>query len=63
MFEALRVLGINDAALMALVDDSPAGAVAARNAGARGIALSVTGAAASSDASATVGSLGELVGR
>jgi len=63
VFEALRVLGINDAALMALVDDSPAGAVAARNAGARGIALSVAGAAASSDASATVASLSELVGR
>ena len=60
LFEVVQQLGLASASDVVLVDDSPAGSTAARNAGATGIALHVSGHAAGSDASATVHSLDEL---
>lgn len=61
IFEAMQRLGIDDAASLALVDDSPAGSEAARNAGAIGISLATPGAAPSTSARASVRTLDELV--
>ena len=60
VFEVMQQLGINDASHLALIDDSPPGATAARNAGACGIALEVAGAASSSEASAILRSLRDI---
>lgn len=60
VFEAVQGLGLDSASDIVLVDDSPAGATAARNAGATGIALAVPGHAASPHAVATVRMLDEL---
>lgn len=60
IFDVLQRLGIDDAADLALIDDSPAGATAARNAGAVGVALAVAGQPAGSDAQAVLGGLDEI---
>ncbi len=59
LFEVQRVLGITDAAHIVLVDDCPAGAAAATNAGARSIALLVAGTPAPKS-DAMIASLSEL---
>lgn len=60
IYEATRRLGLEQPSLLVMVDDSPAGATAARNAGARAMALEVPGAAASPDARVTLRSLDDL---
>jgi phosphonoacetaldehyde hydrolase len=60
IFEAVRQLGLADASGVAMIDDSPAGATAARNAGAIGIALDYPGQPSASDAVATLRSLDHL---
>ncbi len=60
IFEVMQRLGIADARDLALVDDSPAGAAAAHNAGAWAIALEVAGTAPPSEANALLHSLDEL---
>lgn len=45
IFEVVRQLGLTDASTLALIDDCPDGATAARNAGARSIGLQSEGAA------------------
>ncbi len=59
IFEASRRLGLERTEDLVLIDDSPAGASAARNAGARSIALTPSGASAS-DANATLRSLEDV---
>lgn len=60
IFDVLQRLGIDDASELALIDDSPAGATAARNAGAVGVALAVRGHPAGADAQAVLGGLDEV---
>ncbi len=60
IFEVMQQLGLEDPDALALIDDCPAGAAAARHAGARAIALEVAGEPASSDVLATVRSLSEI---
>ena len=62
VFEIVQQLGLTSASDVVLVDDSPAGSTAARNAGASGIALEVAGQKPGADAVATVRSLRELSG-
>ena len=59
IFEAMQQLGIDQASDLVLIDDSPAGAAAARNAGARSLALLADGLPVG-DAHATLRSLQEL---
>lgn len=63
IFDVLQKLGLATASELALVDDSPAGVTAARNAGVFGVALAVEGAPAGSDARAIIRSLDELASR
>lgn len=60
IFDVLQRLGIDDASELALIDDSPAGATAARNAGAVGVALAVRGHPAGADVQAVLGGLDEV---
>ena len=60
IYEAAQRLGVSDPSLLVMVDDSPAGATAARNAGARAMALEVPGAAPSPDARVTLRTLDDL---
>jgi HAD superfamily hydrolase (TIGR01509 family) len=60
IFDVLQRLGIDDASELALIDDSPAGATAARNAGAVGVALAVEGQPPGADARAVLGGLDEV---
>lgn len=60
IFDVLQRLGIANAAELAFIDDSPAGATAARNAGAVGVALAVRGHPAAPDAQAVLNGLDEI---
>ncbi|MFM7052813.1 MAG: HAD family hydrolase [Planctomycetota bacterium] len=60
IFDAMRQLGVNDSSRVLAVDDSPAGAAAAANAGAQAIALEVAGGALSPQAIGTVRSLDDI---
>lgn len=62
IFEVQRQLGLLAAADLVLIDDTPAGPLAARNAGARSIAFAPTGAP-SAEADAIMRSLSELAER
>ena len=60
IYEAVQRLGLADPSLLVMVDDNPIGATAARNAGARAMALEVPGAAPSQDARVTLRTLDDL---
>lgn len=61
IYEAVQRLGLADPSLLVMVDDNPIGATAARNAGARAMALDVPGTTAGADARVMIGSLDELL--
>lgn len=60
IFEAMQRLRLVDPTRVVAIDDSPAGMTAARNAGARRIALEVPGTSPGADAEVTLGSLDDL---
>ena len=60
IFEAVRRLGIASASELVLIDDSPAGSIAARNAGARAVSFISEGQKASPNTRETVHSLAEI---